>query len=395
MALELCISDMKKNPDFLRSQQQLLYHLDGRSCQDRLHVFESLLEVHPCHEWLRCQRAFAYTDNGQHDQACAEWLELLKQSPLRLQFRNGIRCALKALAPEAQIAVISQLHHRDESGRWDALLPDAYYSLGRYDDASRILTDVIQKYSFLPEQEAYFERLQIYCLIGQGNDGAVKERLCRLSSHQLFKEDICRALVDSGYIREAVMLWVDIAKEIPDEALLLTLCEKLQIHPDHSHDVSLWKSLVSASPGPPEPLMGLESSLQKCQDPAVLIRTWRELLADDPDNGVFLGRLVTALRQQEDPGQRVIVWRSLTAKFPHIERFREELYLARGQECRSQGREVDLDSLCCICMDRELNTCFWRCGHISCAGCAEPMDHCYLCRKKIEEKVKVYATMRY
>lgn len=47
--------------------------------------------------------------------------------------------------------------------------------------------------------------------------------------------------------------------------------------------------------------------------------------------------------------------------------------------------------LCKLCMDRQCDVLFQPCGHlISCSTCASLITECAVCRKPIENVIKVY-----
>ena len=47
--------------------------------------------------------------------------------------------------------------------------------------------------------------------------------------------------------------------------------------------------------------------------------------------------------------------------------------------------------MCSICMERELTTAFWDCGHlIACKGCAERVDMCPVCRRRVVGRLQIW-----
>jgi hypothetical protein len=53
--------------------------------------------------------------------------------------------------------------------------------------------------------------------------------------------------------------------------------------------------------------------------------------------------------------------------------------------------EKEDENLCCICFEEEKNMVFSPCGHIcTCSECSAIVNDCPICRKKIDQKIKVY-----
>lgn len=49
------------------------------------------------------------------------------------------------------------------------------------------------------------------------------------------------------------------------------------------------------------------------------------------------------------------------------------------------------EKLCLICIEKERNSVFTPCGHlISCSNCADLLYKCPMCRKRIDNKIKIY-----
>ena len=45
---------------------------------------------------------------------------------------------------------------------------------------------------------------------------------------------------------------------------------------------------------------------------------------------------------------------------------------------------------CKICMERPIDTMNLPCGHTFCGLCVNNIDECYICRKKIDNKIKIF-----
>lgn len=69
---------------------------------------------------------------------------------------------------------------------------------------------------------------------------------------------------------------------------------------------------------------------------------------------------------------------------------------SRSSESATNSDVQQLDSLrrkreCNICMDRESDTCFMPCRHLcTCESCADRILKCPVCRRKIEQCIKIY-----
>ncbi|KAK8761284.1 hypothetical protein V5799_027446 [Amblyomma americanum] len=62
---------------------------------------------------------------------------------------------------------------------------------------------------------------------------------------------------------------------------------------------------------------------------------------------------------------------------------------APREELLAKLRELEEAVQCVICMDRLHNVAF-TCGHRACADCAENLEVCHICRKKIAMKITLY-----
>lgn len=45
---------------------------------------------------------------------------------------------------------------------------------------------------------------------------------------------------------------------------------------------------------------------------------------------------------------------------------------------------------CKICMEKPINTVNLPCGHTFCNDCLGNIDYCFICRKKIDNKIKLF-----
>ena len=72
---------------------------------------------------------------------------------------------------------------------------------------------------------------------------------------------------------------------------------------------------------------------------------------------------------------------------PAAERFSDS-----GEESLEEKLErMQEERMCKICMDAEVNVVFLPCGHLSCcAGCANGMNSCPMCRRVIHDKRRIY-----
>jgi len=56
-----------------------------------------------------------------------------------------------------------------------------------------------------------------------------------------------------------------------------------------------------------------------------------------------------------------------------------------------ENRELKEAKKCRVCMDRETNTVFLPCGHLSCCEiCAKSLSNCPICRNAIRGTVKTF-----
>ena len=49
------------------------------------------------------------------------------------------------------------------------------------------------------------------------------------------------------------------------------------------------------------------------------------------------------------------------------------------------------ERLCGICMEEEMDCCFYDCGHVAaCEGCARQVDVCPVCRRGVKAVVRIW-----
>ncbi|KAL1421082.1 hypothetical protein MTO96_023509 [Rhipicephalus appendiculatus] len=68
---------------------------------------------------------------------------------------------------------------------------------------------------------------------------------------------------------------------------------------------------------------------------------------------------------------------------------RTEVDLAAQRELERELRQIKESLDCSICLERRRNVAF-LCGHSACAGCAENLKDCHVCRVRIEGRVTLY-----
>ncbi|KAL2848965.1 hypothetical protein BJX68DRAFT_267313 [Aspergillus pseudodeflectus] len=87
------------------------------------------------HDWVECQKAIAYTENGLHDEACKTWIALLQQEKERLVFKEGFLKAIQPLPTDQRLKLL-QLVKNDEAVLWvDHAIAMEYYSRKDYEKA--------------------------------------------------------------------------------------------------------------------------------------------------------------------------------------------------------------------------------------------------------------------
>jgi pSer/pThr/pTyr-binding forkhead associated (FHA) protein len=59
-------------------------------------------------------------------------------------------------------------------------------------------------------------------------------------------------------------------------------------------------------------------------------------------------------------------------------------------ECKTESEPVKEETACKICFAREANVCCYPCGHLICQRCATKCVLCPICRKDIQDRVKLY-----
>ena len=62
--------------------------------------------------------------------------------------------------------------------------------------------------------------------------------------------------------------------------------------------------------------------------------------------------------------------------------------LSDSSKC--EGEPIKEESACKICYAREANVCCYPCGHLICQKCAYKCSVCPICRKEIQDRVKLY-----
>lgn len=65
------------------------------------------------------------------------------------------------------------------------------------------------------------------------------------------------------------------------------------------------------------------------------------------------------------------------------------------QSLKAEMTEEELASIqsgktCSICIENDVNVAFPACGHTACAGCAENLNRCHVCRREILTKIKLF-----
>ena len=101
-------------------------------------------------------------------------------------------------------------------------------------------------------------------------------------------------------------------------------------------------------------------------------RTWRRISAEGEQSDSFpivVGDLIKI-------GSTVLI-----AKLPDPEELSEN-------SC--DGEPVKEENACKICYCKEANVCCYPCGHLFCKECANKCSDCPTCRKRIQDRVKLY-----
>lgn len=393
--LDSCILKIRSNPQFLATQKELVNILQDSPPRTRLHVFQDLLNLHPDNEWLICQRAFACTDSGLHDDACTTWLRQLDQFPERIQYRDGFVYAVGQLCPAQRLELLFRVQKQSPSFWIDREIALEFLSQRKFDDSYQAFNNLQSKYQLVPGQKAEVEKFLLHCAIGSGDKAAVYA-LLQISRDTQSNLEICELLLDFEHVEEAAKLWIKIPQSERGDALLAKICEALHTQCGHlqaTKTLPIWETLLRSRPENPSLFAGFKGALETCPNKSILVDKLELLLHENPENFSFFDTISQELLKLGEPAQSLNVWRRLTARFPHIERFRNELYIARSAHFHIHGTSEDPDSLCMICMDRKLDTCFSSCGHVCCAECGKNLVTCHMCRTNIKGKIKVHAIL--
>jgi uncharacterized protein YehS (DUF1456 family) len=286
----------------------------------------------------------------------------------------------------------------DETVLWvDHAIAMEYYSRKEYDDA-------YQAFSFLfkSRRTEILKDAKIPLLhsLARGDRSLVKERLQQLPytlKSVVFEsastaQECCDSLLELGYIEEAAELWVQYAKN--DNGLYLgsflsQLCKSLHLRRETQDCLSIWKALVEASPRNSLILAEFRLACAAHLDDIAVLHILEQLVVRYPESTALFSMLVEHLKLA-DANRRLAVWRGLAAEFPQNRHFRNELYVAHNLACVGIS---NYDTLCMICMERDMDTCFFSCGHVSCKQCAASLKACHICRSSITQRGKVYAVL--
>jgi hypothetical protein len=284
----------------------------------------------------------------------------------------------------------------NEAVLWvDHAIAMEYYSREDFEKA-------YQSFSFLFKSQATEAltdaKIPLIHSIVRGDRTLIRERLHQLPSTLKLAElgpestilECCDSLLELGYIKESAALWIQCARnDRYYRSFLARLCKSLHLRLEAQDCLTIWRALVEANPNNPLLLAEFKIACATHLDDIVVLHTLQQLVAQFPENTTLFSMLVQHLKPA-DVSRRLAVWRGLTAEFPQNRYFRNELYLARNLA----GVETsDFDTLCMICMEKDMDTCFSRCGHVCCTQCAASMDRCHLCRRTIRERIKIYAVV--
>ncbi|OJJ62687.1 hypothetical protein ASPSYDRAFT_1168217 [Aspergillus sydowii CBS 593.65] len=387
--IDHCISEMISNPFSTGTRERLVSLLESHPPKTRLHVFHDLLREHPDNRWLIRQRAIACTDNNLHDEACQAWLGLIEKYPRQIQFQEGLINAARPLRSAHRLKLLQLAQSKIAMG---------HYLQHDYDNAYHAFRSILtSQHGSGAKDDA--KLLILYC-IAKGEKSAVPRRLQHLP-YKLQREksiypeptalECCKILLQHRHLEEAAKLWAKFTINTEDyNGFLSQLCEELdnqkhQLEPTIT--LSVWGALVSAQPDSPHLLARFRATCEECLDENVAAQKVRALLCQYPGNTALFETLVQQLKLV-DAEERFRMWKGLIARIPYKGSFWVELYLAHN---KLRNRKDNPDSICMICTDRDLDTCFSSCGHVCCAHCAEAINRCHLCRTPIKDRVKVHA----
>jgi hypothetical protein len=270
-----------------------------------------------------------------------------------------------------------------------------YYSREDYEKSYQLFTFLFKSQ---PIEALTDAKILLIHSIVRGDRTLIRERLYQLPSMlklvELGPESTILKYYDSllelGYIKESTELWIQCARNNRyNYSFLARLCSLLYLRLEAQDCLIIWRVLVEASPNNTLLLAEFKITCATHLDDIVVLHTLQQLVARHPENTELFSMLVEHLKPA-DVLRRLAVWRGLTAEFPHNRHFRNKLYLARNLA----GVGVsDSDTLCMICMENDMDTCFAACGHVCCTQCAASMDRCHLCRSMIRKKIKIYAVV--
>jgi hypothetical protein len=99
-----------------------------------------------------------------------------------------------------------------------------------------------------------------------------------------------------------------------------------------------------------------------------------------PKSTILFLMLVEHLKPA-DANRRLAIWRGLAAEFPQNRHFRNKLCVAHNLACVGIS---NYDMLCMICMERDIDTCFFSCGHVSYKQCATLIKAYHIYRSSIK-----------
>jgi hypothetical protein len=347
------------------------------------------------HDWVQCQKAIAYTENGLHGEACKTWIALLRKENERLVFKEGFLKAIRPL-PTTQRLKLLQLVKNDEAVLWvDHAIAMEYYSREDYEKSYLSFTFLFKSQPIKALTDA---KIPLIHSIVRGNRTLIKERLQQLPSTLKLAElgpestilECCDSLLELGYIEESAELWIQCARnDRYHHSFLARLCKSLHLQLEAQDCLTIWRALVEANPNNPLLLAEFRIACATHLDDIVVLHTLQQLVARYPENPALFSMLV----QHVKPAgalRRLAVCRGLTVELPQNRHFRNELYLARTL---AGGGVSNYDTLCMICMENDIDTCFSRCGHVCCTKCAASMGRCHICRKTIRERIKIYAVV--
>jgi hypothetical protein len=395
-ACKIWLALLQQGPHRYHFQNGFLDAARPLSASRRLRLLEEAFpDINLNYDWIERQRAIAYTENGLHDVACKTWIALLGKENERLVFKEGFLKAIQPLPTDQRLKLLQRVKN-DEAVLWvDHAIAMEYYSREDYEKSYQSFTFLFKSQ---PIEALTDAKIPLVHSVVRGDRTLIKERLQQLPSTLKSVNlgpkstvlECCDYLLELGYIEESAELWTQCARnDNGPRPFLARLCKSLHLRFEAQDCLTIWKALVEANPNNPLLLAEFKIACATHLDDIVVLYTLQQLVARYPENTALFSMLVQHLKPV-DVLRRLAVWRGITAEFPQHRHLRNELYLARNVA----GVGVsDSDTLCMICMENDMDTCFSRCGHVCCTQCAASMDRCHLCRSTIRERIKIYAVV--